>query len=141
MTRLQKAEQFRRTVQLFADSLDENIAMEIATVYDAWEEKKEYKAGKYLTYGENSVGDPQLYRVVKNHTSQADWPPYAEPSLYKPIGLDEDGYPVWSPPTGEHDAYDEGDIVDHEGILYESKINGNTTVPGSDERWWKVYEG
>ena len=41
--------------------------------------------------------------------------------------------------TGAHDAYNTGDIVGRDGVLYESLINGNTTVPGSDERYWKVY--
>lgn len=141
MTRLQLAEQFRRALQLFANSLDEEVAMEIATVYDAWQEGVRYKAGEYLTYGENYVGDPQLYKVVQDHTSQADWMPYATPSLYTPIGLTEEGYPVWAQPTGAHDAYNTGDIVDKNGTLYESQIDGNDTVPGSDERWWKVYEG
>lgn len=140
MTRLQLAEQFRKALQLFANSLDEATAMEVATVYDAWQEDKAYKAGVYLTYGENGVGDPQLYKVVKDHTSQADWPPYAEHSLYTPIGLTEEGYSVWAQPTGAHDAYNTGDIVDYNGTLYESQIDGNDTIPGTDERWWKVYE-
>lgn len=140
MDRLQLAEQFRKALQMFAASLDDEKAMEVATVYDAWKADKAYKAGEYLTYGENSVGDPQLYKVVQNHTSQADWPPYAAPSLYTPIGLNDAGYPVWAQPTGAHDAYNTGDIVDYNGTLYESQIDGNDTVPGSDERWWKVYE-
>ena len=58
-------------------------------------------------------------------------------SLYTPIGLDDDGYPVWSQPTGAHDAYNVGDIVDYMGVLYESQIDGNVYSPNSDERWWK----
>lgn len=139
MNKLQMAEQFRKAVQLFAASLTDEQAMEVATIYDPWEVGKHYITGELFTYGENSVGDPQLYRVVKIHTSQADWTPDANPSLYTPIGLDEEGYPVWSAPTGAHDDYDEGDIVNHEGTLYISNINGNTTVPGTDERYWSVY--
>lgn len=139
MTRLQLAEQFRKALQIFANSLDEATAMEVATVYDAWQENKTYKAGEYLTYGENSVGDPQLYKVVKDHTSQADWPPYAEPSLYTPIGLTEEGYPVWAQPTGAHDAYNTGDIVDYNGTLYISLIDGNVYAPDAYPEGWKVY--
>ncbi len=139
MTRLQLAEQFRRALQLFANSLDEETAMEIATVYDAWQEGVRYKAGEYLTYGENYVGNPQLYKVVQDHTSQADWMPYATPSLYTPIGLTEEGYPVWAQPTGAHDAYNTGDIVDHNGTLYESLIDGNVYAPDAYPAGWKVY--
>lgn len=139
MNKLQAAEQLRRALQMFAATLTDEQAMEVATVYDPWEVGKAYTAGQYLTYGENSVGDPQLYKVVQAHTSQADWTPDKTASLYTPIGLDDSGFPIWAQPTGAHDAYNIGDIVDYGGTLYESLINGNTTVPGSDERYWKVY--
>lgn len=141
MNKLQMAEQMRRALQKFAQSLSTEEAMEIATVYDAWQVGKAYKVGEYLTYGTNAVGDPQLYKVVQAHTSQADWKPDAVASLYDPIGLDAAGHPIWSAPTGAHDAYNIGDIVDYNGVLYESKINGNTTVPGTDARYWTVYAG
>ena len=140
MNKLQSAEQLRRVLQMFAATLTDEQAMEVATVYEQWEAGKLYKGGVYLTYGDNSVGDPQLYKVNEpGHTSQADWTPDKTPALYTPIGLDDNGYPIWSQPTGAHDAYNVGDVVDYGGVLYESLINGNTTVPGSDERYWKVY--
>lgn len=139
MNRLQAAEQLRKALQMFAATLTEEKAMEVATVFDPWKPGKKYTGGEYFTHGVNAVGDPQLYRVNegKNHTSQADWIPGAEKSLYTAIGLDDSGYVVWSHPSGAHDDYDKGDIVNHNGILYESQINGNSTVPGTDERWWK----
>lgn len=139
MNKLQSAEQLRRALQMFAATLTDEQAMEVATVYDPWKPDKAYTAGQYLTYGENGVGDPQLYKVVQAHTSQEDWRPDATASLYTPIGLDDEGYPIWAQPTGAHDAYNTGDVVDYGGALYESLIDGNTTVPGSDERYWKVY--
>ena len=139
MDKLQLAEQFRRALQLFAQTLTDEQAMEVATVYDKWVADKSYKTGEYITYGTNSVGDPQLYKVIKDHTSQADWTPDVATSLYDPIGLDASGYPIWSQPSGAHDAYNIGDIVDYNGTLYESLIAGNTTIPSSDERYWKVY--
>lgn len=138
--RKQYADQFRYALQKFAATLGEDEAMEIASVYPKWESGKAYAAGQYVTYGTNGVGDPQLYKMAQAHTSQADWPPDKTAALYVPIGLNASGYPVWSQPTGAHDAYNTGDVVDHGGVLYESAINGNTTVPGSDERYWKVYK-
>lgn len=140
MDKIQAAEQLRRAIQLFAATLDETQAMEIATVYDPWKPGKKYKGGEYVTYGVNAVGDPQLYKVIdgKPHTAQADWTPDVTASLYTPIGLDAEGHPIWSAPTGAHDAYAVGDVVDYNGVLYESLINGNTIVPGTDERYWRV---
>ena len=133
------AEQMRRALQMFAASLDDEKALEVAMVYDPWKVGKDYAVGEFLTYGTNSVGDPRLYKVAQAHTAQADWTPDAVPALYVAIGLDDSGYPVWSQPTGAHDAYNIGDIVNYDGILYISNINGNDTVPGTDDRWWTVY--
>lgn len=140
MDRLQAAEQLRKALQMFAGSLPEEQALEVVAVFDPWEAGKQYKEGDRFTYGVNGVGDPQLYTVNQAHTSQADWLPDQTPALYTPIGLDSSGYPVWSQPTGAHDAYNTGDIVNHEGILYISKIEGNSTVPGTDDRYWSLYE-
>ena len=139
MNKLQAAEQFRKAVQLFAASLTDEQAMEIATIYDPWAVGKSYSVGEFVTYGENSVGDPQLYKVVQAHTSQADWTPDTAVSLFTAIGLDEKGYPVWSQPTGAHDAYNTGDIVDYNGTLYQSRIDGNTYSPEAYPAGWAVY--
>lgn len=136
---LQNAEQFRRAVQLFAASLSEEQAMEIATVYDEWEVGKFYKTGVYFTYGANAVGDPQLYKVNQDHTSSSAWIPGAvgTEALYSAIGLDDSGYPVWSQPTGAHDAYNKGDIVNFNGKYYESLIDGNTYSPEAYPAGWQ----
>lgn len=141
MDRIQAAEQLRRALQMFAATLSDEQAMEVAAVYSAWEAGREYAMDEILTYGTNSVGDPQLYRVVQAHTSAAEWTPDVAPSLYDAIGLDEQGYPVWSQPSGAHDAYNTGDIVNYNGTLYISLIDGNTWSPDAYPAGWQVYEG
>ena len=138
MNKLQAAEQFRKALQMFAMSLDEEKAMEVATIYDPWEIGKHYNVGEFLIYGVNGVGDPQLYKVNMPHTSQADWRPDNTPALYTDIGLDDNGYPIWSQPTGAHDAYNKGDIVDYRGFLYESLIDGNVYAPDAYTAGWRA---
>lgn len=138
MNNLQAAEQFRKAMQFYAQTLTDEAAMQIATVYPKYEVGKAYAANEMFTYGTNNVGDPQLYRVVQAHTSQADWTPDATPSLYTPIGLNESGYPIWSRPTGAHDAYNTGDIVDYNGTLYKSLIDGNTYAPDEYAAGWEM---
>lgn len=140
MNRLQAAEHLRRAIQLFAQSLTDEAALEVATVYPSWKDGVAYKQGDILSHGENTVGDPQLYRVAQGHTAQADWPPSSTPAIYTAIGLTSDGYPIWAQPTGAHDAYHVGDVVSHQGALYESLIDGNATEPGTDGRWWALSE-
>lgn len=140
MNRLQAAEQLRRALQLFSEGLSDEQAMEVVAIYDPWQIGKYYAVGEFLTYGKNSVGDPQLYKVAQAHTSQADWTPDNTAALYTAIGLDDSGYPVWSQPTGAHDAYNRGDIVNYNGVLYESIIDGNVYSPDAYPAGWSVYE-
>lgn len=82
MTMVQRAEQFRYTLQLFARTLDEEKVLQIATIFDAWNpDAHAYEVGEYCIYGENDNGDPQLYVCLLAHTSQADWTPDTASSL------------------------------------------------------------
>ena len=136
--KVQRAEQLRKALQMFAQSLNDEQAMEIATVYPPYKANHNYKTGEMFTYGTNTVGDPQLYRVVQDHTSSALWLPIQSPALYTPIGLTDSGYPIWSQPTGAHDAYNTGDIVDYNGVLYKSLIDGNTYSPETYPVGWEI---
>lgn len=140
MNKLQVAEQYRKALQMYAQTVTDAEAMEIATVYPKYEVGRLYKANEMFTHGENNVGDPQLFRVVQEHTSQADWIPSETPALYTPIGLNDEGFPVWSKPTGSHDAYNTGDVVDYNGTLYKSLIDGNIWSPEEYPSGWEVYE-
>lgn len=133
------AEQTRKALQLFCQTLDDDKALEVATVFPAYEVGRAYAVGNMFSYGENSTGDPQLYKVVQAHTSQADWKPDATPALYTAIGLTPVGYPIWSKPTGAHDAYSKGDIVSYNEKLYKSLIDGNTWSPEEYPAGWEFY--
>ena len=139
MNRLQAAEQLRRALQLFTATLPEEQALEIATVYPVWQATKSYAVGDIVSYGVNQVGDPQLYKVVQAHTSQADWTPDSVPALYDAFGIDDSGYPLWAQPSGAHDAYQAGDIVNYNGTLYQSLIDGNVWSPDVYPAGWEVY--
>lgn len=139
MTVTEQAYAIREAMDVAGATLTDELALECVRLYRPWEVGKAYSVGEFLTYGVNGVGDPQLYKVVQNHTSQADWKPDATPALYDAIGLDGDGYPVWSQPTGAHDAYNEGDIVNYNGTLYESLIDDNVHAPDAYPAGWAVY--
>lgn len=139
MDKRQRVEQLRRALQMFAQSLTDEQALEVAGVYPAYKAGTTYSVGELFTYGENAVGDPQLYRVAQAHTSSEVWTPDANPALYTPIGLTESGHTVWSQPTGAHDAYNAGDVVDYNGTLYKSLIDGNVYSPEVYPAGWEVY--
>lgn len=102
---------------------------------------KSYVIGDIVSYGVNSLGDPQLYKIVQAHTSQSDWTPSTTPSLYDAFGLDASGYPIWAQPSGAHDAYSKGDVVNYNGTLYESLIDGNVWSPDAYPAGWKSVSG
>lgn len=137
--KLQALEQMRRAVQIFAASVSEEQALEIATIFPKYEVGKNYKVGDRFTDGLNSVGDPQLYEVVQAHTSQLDWSPKNTPSLYKTIGV-KNGYDEWSQPTGAHDTYNKGDVVWYLEKLYISTVDNNAYAPGVVSGHWILYE-
>lgn len=139
MTILEQALAIREAMDMAGAALNDEQALICVRLYRKWQIGKSYKVGEFLTYGINDVGDPQLYKVVQAHTSQSDWTPDITASLYDAIGLDNDGYPIWAQPTGAHDAYNEGDIVNYNGTLYKSLINGNAYSPDTYPAGWAVY--
>ena len=126
------ARQMNRAFQLMADNLNlpDEKAMEIADLYEPWAVNKAYKAGKILKYGTNADEETQLYTVLQDHTSQADWTPNAAPSLYKAVGFTPSGVPLWTQPLGAVDSYMKDDVVSHKGQLWVSDVDGNVWEPG-----------
>ena len=85
MTVMEQAQAIREAMDVAGASLTEEQALICVRLYRPFEAGKPYAVGDYLTYGVNSVGDPQLYKVVQAHTSQADWLPDVVPALYQKI--------------------------------------------------------
>ena len=83
-----------------------------------------------FSYGVNKDNETQLYQVLQAHTSAEQWKPDEAVSLYKPIGITPQGYPIWTQPIGATDAYQTGDIVWDEGELWISDIDNNVWKPG-----------
>lgn len=139
MNVIEQAMVIREAMDYAGATLTEEAALVCVHLYRPWAVGVSYAEGEYLTYGENKVGDPQLYKVAQTHTSQADWTPDITPALFTPIGLTEEGYPIWAQPTGEHDAYNTGDIVSYNDTLYISTIDGNVWSPDAYPAGWEVY--
>lgn len=83
----------------------------------------------------------QLYKCLQWYKKEKDNPtqnPDVAVSLWV-LAYNEE-WPQWKQPTGSYDAYNTGDKVSHNDHKYTSNIDGNTTEPGSDERWWTLVE-
>lgn len=140
---IQNALEMRKALQIFLASMDVDAQaaemLEVPTMFPAWQVGKAYKAKDVFSYGENGVGDPQLYQVLQDTTAAAEHTPDAAVSLYKKIGVTDDGYPEWVQPLGATDAYSTGDVVSYNGSLYVSTIDGNVWSPDAYPQGWEPY--
>ena len=140
--RIQAALELRKALQLFLSTLDADTQseemMSVSSVFPAYQVGKAYKAKQVFSYGTNSMGDPQLYQVLQDHTSAAEWTPDTTASLYKAIGVASGGYPEWVQPLGASDAYNTGDIVSYNGKLYKSTIDANVWAPDAYPAGWEA---
>ena len=144
MNKVQKALELRKALQYFLATLDVDTdaekIMSVASAFPSYQVGKAYKVKEVFSYGENEVGDAQLYQVLQDHTSAEQWTPDTAVSLYKKIGVTEDGHAEWVQPLGASDAYNKGDIVSYNGTLYQSTIDGNVWSPADYPQGWEVYE-
>lgn len=126
------AQQTNRLNQLTLSKteLTEEESLEVADLYPLWEEEKRYKVDDIVKWGWDDEGFTKLWRVIQEHTSQADWTPDKAVSLFKQIGFTPAGYPIWVQPLGGHDAYSKGEIVEHKDKLWESDVDNNVWEPG-----------
>lgn len=133
MNKIQSALELRKALQMFLATLDVDTESEkilsVPSVFPKYEVGKNYKAKDVFGYGENAVGDTQLYQVLQEHTSSEEWTPDTGTSLYKKIGVTEEGIPEWVQPLGSSDAYMKGDVVMFNGNKYNSTCDNNVWSP------------
>ena len=134
--------ELRKALECFVTTLDidtdEAKILEVPSMFPKYKVGVAYKTKEIFSYGVNAVGDPQLYMVLQEHTSQGDWTPENSPSLYKAIGISESGIPVWVQPLGSSDAYMIGDEVMYNGTHYRSLIDNNVWSPDAYPQGWEV---
>ncbi|ERL64061.1 hypothetical protein L248_1708 [Schleiferilactobacillus shenzhenensis LY-73] len=110
-----------------ASTVDDKTAMALADMWPTWSASAvKYTKGQIVSY------DGHLYRVVQDHTSQADWLPGNAPSLFAPITIDNDGIEEWTQPGGAYNAYAKGKQVKHNGHIWESLVDSNNWEPTAD---------
>lgn len=133
-SKVQAALELRKALQFFLETLDADTQsekiLEVPSVFPKYEAGKTYKTKEIFGWGYNGVGDTQLYQVLQDHTSSLEWPPDTSVSLYKKIGVTDEGMAVWVQPLGESDAYMVGDKVSHKDSVWESETDNNVWEPG-----------
>lgn len=132
---LEKARKLRSLIEEMATNLDDDTALDNVDVFPRWRVNQYYEAGFRVRYNE------VLYKVLQNHTSQADWTPDVAVSLYVNIANPQEEFPEWIQPTGAHDAYNTGDKVSHNEKHWISLIDANVWEPSeSVPTLWEEVE-
>lgn len=118
-----------------AESFTDEQALRVPSLYTEWSgDGMLYQTGIRLNY------QGVLYKVLQDHTSQADWTPDVTASLYVKVLIpDENEIPEWEQPESTN-GYMTGDKVMHNGITYESLVDNNVWEPGSvgSDGMWEI---
>lgn len=116
-TEMEKAQEvFDELAQAYTlDMATDEQAYQMRYLYPDFDpEGHEYKQNDRFLWSKNN----KFYKVLQEHTSQADWAPDTASSLYVEIPDPSIEWPEWKQPTGAQDAYYKGDKVTFEGAKY-----------------------
>ena len=124
---LQQAQAIRASMDAAAIVLTDEQASKAPRLYQTWAAGLAVKAGDRLYY----TGTDRLYKVISDHTAQADWNPVDAPSLWAEVLAGQDGTAIgeWVQPDSTN-PYMRGDKVNYKGKLYESEVDNNVWEPG-----------
>lgn len=139
---VKNALELRKALELFVTSFDPETETDkilaVPSVFPKYKVGNNYKIKDLFSYGTNANGDPQIYQVLQDHTSSAEWTPNTSTSLYKAIGINSNGIPEWVQPLGATDAYNKGDEVMYKGVHYRSTIDNNVWTPDAYPQGWET---
>lgn len=106
------------------NSAADEQALKASALYPKWKVGTDYQKDERVLY--NDI----LYKVLTDHTSQADWTPDAAPSLFAKVLIpDKNVIPEWEQPDSTN-PYSKGNKVTHNGKTWRSTIDGNVWEPG-----------
>ena len=132
MTR-EEAQKIIEALVTIRESASDADALNAVAIYPEWREGVTYTTGQRVRH------DGTLYKVLQDHTSQADWTPEAAPSLFAKVLIpDPETIPEWQQPDSTN-PYMQGDKVTHNGKTWISDIDGNVWEPGV-YGWSEVVE-
>ena len=123
MTR-EEAQKIIEALVTLRESASDANALNAVAIYPEWREGVSYTTGQRVRFNET------LYKVLQDHTSQADWTPDAAPSLFAKVLIPgQETIPEWQQPDSTN-PYANGDKVTHNDKTWVSDIDGNVWEPG-----------
>lgn len=110
---LEAARKIRAVMDAAGAMLTDDQALTVRELYQPWRAGKEYAMDERFRQGDD------LYKVVKPHTSQADWPPgEGTESLYARIDVTHAGTLNDPIPYAGNTALESGKYYSQGGVVY-----------------------
>ena len=119
----QKLLKLRELIVKAAAALSDEDALEGIELFDPWAAGTAYVVDQRIRY------NGTLYKVLLDHTSQADWTPDVAVSLYVRVDDPHIEFPDWIQPVGSADAYPLGAKVTHLEKHWISLYDNNVWEP------------
>jgi hypothetical protein len=129
-----------------SDNISTNYSKTLATFYPSWDElvakgdKIIAQTTRVIRHGEDANGNPQLYRVILDTVPTAEMTPDKIATNFDPVGIGSSGYPLWTKPVWDLDAYKVGDKVEQEDVVYVNEVEKNYKEPGTEDSGWVLNE-
>lgn len=112
MNQVEAGRQMRYALKLFAQSQADEIAVNMPSLFDAWNSEQSYAIDSRVRYND------KLYKCRQAHTSQSDWTPVATPALWEVIDVAHAGTRDDPIPAAENMEYFSGKYYIEDGTLY-----------------------
>lgn len=120
-----EALKYRKHIEAAAQSLNDKSALQVTTLYPTWN-----GGGVSYVTGFRVRHDGVLYKVLQDHTSQADWTPVAVHSLFAKVLIEDPNViSEWEQPDSTN-PYMAGDKVSHNDKTWVSDVDNNVWEPG-----------
>ncbi len=116
----------RNQVEQAASLQTDELALDTAWMYPAWNATNAYSTGHRVRYNGN------LYRCLQSHDAQMAWTPTDAPSIWAEILPGQEDTPIgpWVQPDSTN-PYQRGDKVTWDGKNWVSTVDNNTWQPGT----------
>lgn len=134
MNIVDRARKLRKVIELSAQSLEDEMALDAVELFAEWKTDTAYSIDEKVKY--NKV----LYKCLQAHTSQSDWTPDIAVSLFAKVLIpDPEVIPDWEQPDSTN-PYMKGDKVRFNGKVYESLIDNNIWSPEAYPAGWQEIQ-
>lgn len=129
---MQRVLMLRAMIETLTTNLTDAEILDYSELAPRWTDGTSYKTGDRVVY------DGIVYKVLQDHTAQADWTPEKAPSLFARVLIPSpDVIPDWEQPDSTN-GYSKGDKVIYNGTVYESLIDNNVWSPEAYPAGWQA---